>query len=113
MLVLGIALVLVTILQGLLKSNHQGIVCRVISGEKKCFVHGRKYGVFISGSWYFKIFFSLKLDIRRALQPIWNKAVEFIVANESRIRLETRLIRGEEFEVWHWLQVSMLNIVIS
>ncbi|GFO21850.1 inner nuclear membrane protein man1-like [Plakobranchus ocellatus] len=46
---------------------------------------------------------------RRKLQPIWNKAVEFIAANESRIRLETRLIHGDEFEVWHWLPPSLHN----
>ncbi|GFR59713.1 inner nuclear membrane protein Man1-like [Elysia marginata] len=46
---------------------------------------------------------------RRKLQPIWNKAVEFIAANESRIRLENRLIHGDEFEVWHWLPPSLHN----
>ncbi|CAL1531708.1 unnamed protein product [Lymnaea stagnalis] len=46
---------------------------------------------------------------RRQLQPIWDKAVAFIAANESRIRLEPRLIGGEEYEVWHWLQPSVNN----
>ncbi|XP_050413817.2 inner nuclear membrane protein Man1 [Patella vulgata] len=41
---------------------------------------------------------------RRELQPIWNKAVKFIEDNESRIRLETQNIQGEEFEVWRWIQ---------
>ena len=47
--------------------------------------------------------------LRRKLQPIWSKAVDFIAANESRIRLENRLIHGDEFEVWHWLPPSLHN----
>ncbi|XP_012945527.1 inner nuclear membrane protein Man1 isoform X2 [Aplysia californica] len=46
---------------------------------------------------------------RRKLQPIWEKAFEFIAANESRIRLETRLIHGDEFEVWQWLPPTSHN----
>ncbi|CAG5117343.1 unnamed protein product [Candidula unifasciata] len=46
---------------------------------------------------------------RRKMQPIWDKAVKFIGANESRIRLETRLIHGDEFEVWHWIQPALHN----
>ncbi|BFZ08387.1 hypothetical protein BsWGS_11426 [Bradybaena similaris] len=46
---------------------------------------------------------------RRKMQPIWDKAVKFIADNESRIRLETRLIHGDEFEVWHWLQPALHN----
>ncbi|ESO97091.1 hypothetical protein LOTGIDRAFT_226827 [Lottia gigantea] len=40
---------------------------------------------------------------RHELQPIWDKAVRFIEANESRIRLESQIIQGEEFEVWKWI----------
>ena len=36
---------------------------------------------------------------RKALQPIWDRAVRFIEANESRVRLETEVIQGEEFDV--------------
>ncbi|KAK7102152.1 hypothetical protein V1264_020415 [Littorina saxatilis] len=41
---------------------------------------------------------------RKALQQIWDKAVKFIEANESRVRLETKVIQGEEFDVWRWIQ---------
>ncbi|KAL5015529.1 hypothetical protein ScPMuIL_009799 [Solemya velum] len=41
---------------------------------------------------------------RRQLQPIWDKAVKFIEANESRIRVENQTIQGEDFAVWRWLQ---------
>ncbi|KAL8566384.1 hypothetical protein ACOMHN_049342 [Nucella lapillus] len=41
---------------------------------------------------------------RKAMQSIWDKAVKFIEANESRVRLETQVIEGEEFTVWRWIQ---------
>nr|KAG5706031.1 hypothetical protein BaRGS_028140 [Batillaria attramentaria] len=41
---------------------------------------------------------------RKANQHIWDKAVKFIEANESRVRLETQVIEGEEFAVWRWIQ---------
>ena len=37
------------------------------------------------------------------MQGLWDKAVSFLSANESRIRVETQKISGEEFEVWRWL----------
>ena len=40
---------------------------------------------------------------RRRMAGLWNKAVKFLSANESRIRVETQKISGEEFEVWRWL----------
>uniref|UniRef100_A0A2C9L6Z8 LEM domain-containing protein n=1 Tax=Biomphalaria glabrata TaxID=6526 RepID=A0A2C9L6Z8_BIOGL len=46
---------------------------------------------------------------RQQMKPIWDKAVEFIADNESRIRLETKLIRGDEFDVWHWLPPTATN----
>ncbi|KAH9504982.1 Inner nuclear membrane protein Man1 [Bulinus truncatus] len=46
---------------------------------------------------------------RQQMIPIWDKAVDFITANESRIQLKTKLIHGEEFTVWHWLPPSSTN----
>ncbi|XP_067683676.1 inner nuclear membrane protein Man1-like isoform X1 [Haliotis asinina] len=43
---------------------------------------------------------------RKELQPIWDKAVQFIEKNESRIRLEEQTIEGEEFRVWRWIHNS-------
>ena len=37
------------------------------------------------------------------MQGLWDKARDFLSANESRIREETQKISGEEFEVWRWL----------
>lgn len=45
---------------------------------------------------------------RKKLLPIWEKAVKFIEANESRIRVESQAIQGEEFLVWKWLPVRFL-----
>lgn len=33
----------------------------------------------------------------------WQKAVEFINLNESRISTETRIINGVECSVWRWI----------
>ncbi|KAL4226857.1 meiotic attachment of telomere to nuclear envelope [Mactra antiquata] len=41
---------------------------------------------------------------RRQMQPLWDEAVKFIESTESRIRVETQIIQGEEFTVWRWLQ---------
>ncbi|XP_064632934.1 inner nuclear membrane protein Man1-like isoform X2 [Lineus longissimus] len=41
---------------------------------------------------------------RKKKQPIWDEAVRFLEANESRVRVETQTISGEEFIVWRWLQ---------
>ncbi|KAI0216329.1 Inner nuclear membrane protein Man1 [Lamellibrachia satsuma] len=41
---------------------------------------------------------------RAQKQALWDKAVKFLSANESRIRVETQKIHGEEFAVWRWLQ---------
>ncbi|XP_060082211.1 inner nuclear membrane protein Man1-like [Ylistrum balloti] len=40
---------------------------------------------------------------RKSMVPLWEKAVKFIEANESRIRVETQNIQGEDFIVWRWL----------
>lgn len=40
---------------------------------------------------------------RQNLRPRWEKAVKFIEANESRIRIENQSVQGEEFLVWRWL----------
>ena len=54
----------------------------------------------------FILYFVCFLHTRKAMQKIWDKAVKFIEANESRVRLETQVIEGEEFAVWRWIQVT-------
>uniref|UniRef100_K1PDW8 LEM domain-containing protein 2 n=1 Tax=Magallana gigas TaxID=29159 RepID=K1PDW8_MAGGI len=50
---------------------------------------------------------------RQKLRPRWEKAVKFIEANESRIRIESQSVQGEEFLVWRWLPVSYLSLSLS
>ncbi|XP_074914359.1 inner nuclear membrane protein Man1 [Buteo buteo] len=43
---------------------------------------------------------------RRKMKKVWNRAVDFLAANESRVCTETRRIGGAEFLVWKWMQPS-------
>lgn len=51
----------------------------------------------------------LPISKRKKMLPIWEKAVKFIEANESRIRVESQTIQGEEFLVWKWLPVRIFT----
>ena len=50
---------------------------------------------------------------RKSKQDLWKKALDFLLANESRLRSETQLIAGEEFEVLRWLQVMILICTLT
>lgn len=41
------------------------------------------------------------------MKKIWDRAVSFLSANESRIRTETQRIGGADFLVWRWIQPSL------
>ncbi|XP_054911682.1 inner nuclear membrane protein Man1 [Poeciliopsis prolifica] len=41
---------------------------------------------------------------RRKMKKVWELAVKFLSANESRIRTETQQIKGADFMVWRWIQ---------
>ena len=43
---------------------------------------------------------------RQRKQHIWEKAVDWLATQESRVRVETRIIAGEEFTVWRWIQAE-------
>ncbi|XP_061495808.1 inner nuclear membrane protein Man1 [Rhineura floridana] len=43
---------------------------------------------------------------RRKMKQVWDRAVDFLAANESRVRTETRRIGGTDFLVWRWIQPS-------
>jgi membrane protein Man1 len=43
---------------------------------------------------------------REKKQKIWDEAVKMIAMNESRVRVETRRIAGEDFTVWNWIHVE-------
>ncbi|XP_071001784.1 inner nuclear membrane protein Man1-like, partial [Oncorhynchus clarkii lewisi] len=44
---------------------------------------------------------------RKKLKKVWDRAVIFLSANESRIRTESQRIGGADFLVWRWLQPSL------
>ncbi|XP_021507879.2 inner nuclear membrane protein Man1 [Meriones unguiculatus] len=43
---------------------------------------------------------------RKKMKKVWDRAVDFLAANESRVRTETRRIGGADFLVWRWVQPS-------
>lgn len=43
--------------------------------------------------------------IRNQKARAWKKAVDFLSSTDSRIRVETQRISGEDFEVWRWIGV--------
>ena len=46
------------------------------------------------------------LTHRRKKQSVWDKAVKWMATQESRVRVETRKIAGEDFAVWRWIQAE-------
>ncbi|CAF3684355.1 unnamed protein product [Rotaria sordida] len=46
---------------------------------------------------------------RKRLKNLWERAKKQISEHESRIRAESQLIHGEEFEVWRWIQPRSSN----
>ncbi|XP_019371322.1 PREDICTED: inner nuclear membrane protein Man1, partial [Gavialis gangeticus] len=43
---------------------------------------------------------------RKKMKKVWDRAVDFLATNESRVRTETRRIGGADFSVWRWIQPS-------
>nr|XP_014340203.1 PREDICTED: inner nuclear membrane protein Man1 [Latimeria chalumnae] len=43
---------------------------------------------------------------RKKMKKVWDRAVDFLGTNESRIRTETQMIGGADFLVWKWTQPS-------
>ncbi|XP_034259327.1 inner nuclear membrane protein Man1 [Pantherophis guttatus] len=43
---------------------------------------------------------------RKKMEKVWKRSVDFLAANESRVRTETRRIGGADFLVWKWIQPS-------
>lgn len=41
------------------------------------------------------------------MKKIWDHAVSFLSANESRIQTETQRIGGADFLVWRWIQPTL------
>lgn len=43
---------------------------------------------------------------RVKMKKVWERAVDFLATNESRVRTETKKIEGTDFLVWKWTQPS-------
>jgi len=41
------------------------------------------------------------------MKKVWERAVKFLSANESRIREESQRIKGADFTVWRWIQPAL------
>jgi len=44
------------------------------------------------------------------MAKVWQKAVDFLNSSDSRIRVETQQISGEDFEVWRWIGVCLPKV---
>ncbi|KAM4615472.1 inner nuclear membrane protein Man1 [Polymixia lowei] len=44
---------------------------------------------------------------RKKMKKVWDRAVTFLSANESRVRTESQRIGGADFLVWRWIQPSL------
>ena len=41
------------------------------------------------------------------MRKVWERAVKFLKANESRVREEPQLINGANFTVWRWIEPAL------
>ncbi|XP_028925167.1 LEM domain-containing protein 2 [Ornithorhynchus anatinus] len=46
---------------------------------------------------------------RRRMKRIWDRAVEFLASNESRIQTESHRVAGEDMLVWRWTKPSCFS----
>ncbi|XP_043389308.1 LEM domain-containing protein 2 isoform X3 [Chelonia mydas] len=46
---------------------------------------------------------------RKKMKRVWNRAVDFLASNESRIQTESHRIAGEDMLVWRWTQPSYVS----
>lgn len=44
---------------------------------------------------------------RKKMKKVFERAVKFLSANESRIQTETQRLGGGDFLVWRWIQPSL------
>ncbi|XP_036990331.2 LEM domain-containing protein 2 isoform X1 [Artibeus jamaicensis] len=46
---------------------------------------------------------------RRRMRRVWDRAVEFLASNESRIQTESHRVAGEDMLVWRWTKPSSFS----
>ncbi|KAK2113537.1 hypothetical protein P7K49_007803 [Saguinus oedipus] len=45
----------------------------------------------------------------RRMKRVWDRAVEFLASNESRIQTESHRVAGEDMLVWRWTKPSSFS----
>jgi hypothetical protein len=53
---------------------------------------------------HFVLIYKIFLMFSKRLKSLWERAEKQIRESESRVRSESQLIHGEEFDVWRWIQ---------
>lgn len=51
----------------------------------------------------------LAVACRKKMKRVWERAVDFLASNESRIQTESHRVAGEDMLVWRWTQPSYLS----
>lgn len=51
----------------------------------------------------------LAVPCRKKMKRVWERAVDFLASNESRIQTESHRVAGEDMLVWRWTQPSYLS----
>lgn len=51
----------------------------------------------------------LSSHCRRRMKRVWDRAVEFLASNESRIQTESHRVAGEDMLVWRWTKPSSFS----
>uniref|UniRef100_A0A6J0TTB0 LEM domain-containing protein 2 isoform X2 n=1 Tax=Pogona vitticeps TaxID=103695 RepID=A0A6J0TTB0_9SAUR len=46
---------------------------------------------------------------RKKMKRVWDRAVDFLASNESRMQTESHRVAGEDMLVWRWTQPSYLS----
>ncbi|XP_061869671.1 LEM domain-containing protein 2 isoform X2 [Colius striatus] len=46
---------------------------------------------------------------RKKMKRVWERAVDFLASNESRIQTESHRVAGEDMLVWRWTQPSYVS----
>ncbi|XP_053104848.1 LEM domain-containing protein 2 [Hemicordylus capensis] len=46
---------------------------------------------------------------RKKMKRVWDRAVDFLASNESRIQTESHRVAGEDMLVWRWTRTSYLS----
>lgn len=54
-------------------------------------------------------FIFLPVPRRKKMKRVWERAVDFLASNESRIQTESHRVAGEDMLVWRWTQPSYLS----